>query len=417
MISYLLSFRGQIGRLEFLAHFILVLLLLVSASAVAKESGLSEEQMSVLMVPVSIAAMYLFLSAATRRCRDLGIHLAWLLVLLIPFANYGMLVMFVFVAGWASKSGISSLLTIQKFLAESDGAVNSKETIAFEDIWKAEMGDKFFAIAVEQFVHGKLNPLISYKSQVNSLKKKYGKNPEQIYAAMSMLVMIAQADARINEKEASLLEHFAEKLGANTLIPPGFAIVMGMLAKMAKADGVVVSEEISVIDSFLVDGMQFNSEQRKMAIDEFNKAKDSKNSFSDYLLDFSRTHEGRRDLFELTFSVLLDVALADGSISLEEEKMLDEAAKVLQINFDKKESPGAGGIDPVSQEAIYERILGLHSGYTINDVKRRYKELIAKNHPDKVVGLSDAIREAAEMESKKINEAYEFFKRKLNGGS
>ncbi|HPE70556.1 MAG TPA: DUF805 domain-containing protein [Candidatus Competibacter sp.] len=146
IIAYLFSFRGQMGRLEFLGHFILVAFIILVALGVGKASGLSDQQVDALLVPVSLAALYLFLSAAVRRRRDLGIHLAWLLALLIPWVNYGMLLMFMFAAGWAKKSGISSLLAIQKLLAESDGGVNSREAATFEDLWKTEMGEKILAL-------------------------------------------------------------------------------------------------------------------------------------------------------------------------------------------------------------------------------------------------------------------------------
>lgn len=63
-------------------------------------------------------------------------------------------------------------------------------------------------------------------------------------------------------------------------------------------------------------------------------------------------------------------------------------------------------------ERHFESVLGLPTGFTPGDVKRRYRELAAQYHPDKVVHLGPKLREAADEEMKKINEAYDFFKRK-----
>jgi len=41
------------------------------------------------------------------------------------------------------------------------------------------------------------------------------------------------------------------------------------------------------------------------------------------------------------------------------------------------------------------------------EVTAAYRELIRKNHPDKVAHLSEAIRQVAEQETRRINAAYE----------
>lgn len=60
----------------------------------------------------------------------------------------------------------------------------------------------------------------------------------------------------------------------------------------------------------------------------------------------------------------------------------------------------------------YSRILGLKGKVTINDIKERYKELIAKYHPDKVQHLGEEFQSIAEQKTKEINQAYEYFKKK-----
>jgi len=64
------------------------------------------------------------------------------------------------------------------------------------------------------------------------------------------------------------------------------------------------------------------------------------------------------------------------------------------------EEPGA---DP------YE-VLGLTPGAAMSEVKAAYRKLMAENHPDKVAGLSAALRKVALAETKKIKDAYEALK-------
>ena len=58
----------------------------------------------------------------------------------------------------------------------------------------------------------------------------------------------------------------------------------------------------------------------------------------------------------------------------------------------------------------YGRVLGLKGQVTFDDIRRRYRELVAQYHPDKVSHLGPKLREVAENEMKEINEAYQFFK-------
>ena len=63
----------------------------------------------------------------------------------------------------------------------------------------------------------------------------------------------------------------------------------------------------------------------------------------------------------------------------------------------------------------YGRVLGLNGQVTFNDIRRRYRELVAQYHPDKVSHLGPKLKEVAEKEMKEINEAYQFFKQRYQG--
>jgi len=52
-------------------------------------------------------------------------------------------------------------------------------------------------------------------------------------------------------------------------------------------------------------------------------------------------------------------------------------------------------------------VLGLPHSATIEEVKEAYKVLIKQNHPDRVYGLSPALRQLAELETKRLNAAYQ----------
>lgn len=65
-------------------------------------------------------------------------------------------------------------------------------------------------------------------------------------------------------------------------------------------------------------------------------------------------------------------------------------------------------------EEEYRQILGVTAEDSLTTIKTKYKELLAKYHPDKVQHLGIEFQEMAERKTKAIMEAYEFFRKKHN---
>ncbi|MEI9896082.1 MAG: J domain-containing protein [Chthoniobacter sp.] len=61
-------------------------------------------------------------------------------------------------------------------------------------------------------------------------------------------------------------------------------------------------------------------------------------------------------------------------------------------------------------------VLQVPRGASLREVTAAYRALIAKNHPDKVTHLSERIRRVADVETRRINAAYEAAQRALGGG-
>ena len=63
-------------------------------------------------------------------------------------------------------------------------------------------------------------------------------------------------------------------------------------------------------------------------------------------------------------------------------------------------------------EERYARVLGLSPTATATEVKRAYRKLLSKYHPDKVVHLGPEFKGIAEEKTREILEAYEYFCKK-----
>jgi len=81
-----------------------------------------------------------------------------------------------------------------------------------------------------------------------------------------------------------------------------------------------------------------------------------------------------------------------------------------QANTAKTETKSAAQV--IKDERYYGSILELSGKLSKAEITKRYKELIAKYHPDKVQHLGTEFQLMAEQKAKQINEAYEFFRNK-----
>jgi DnaJ-domain-containing protein 1 len=89
--------------------------------------------------------------------------------------------------------------------------------------------------------------------------------------------------------------------------------------------------------------------------------------------------------------------------------------RMLVQSMGRGSGPGASANrEHVDPEEKYRTILGVTDRDSPATIKAKYKELLAKYHPDKVQHLGREFQEMAEMKTKAITEAYEFFRKKGN---
>jgi len=68
-----------------------------------------------------------------------------------------------------------------------------------------------------------------------------------------------------------------------------------------------------------------------------------------------------------------------------------------------------------SNSEKWYKILGLTKDATDSEVKKAYRKMAVKYHPDKLIGVSEDIKKLAEKKFLAVKEAYEQIKRKNSG--
>jgi len=190
------------------------------------------------------------------------------------------------------------------------------------------------------------------------------------------------------------------------------ASAAAMLAKMAKADGVVSQDEIGRIE-LAFRRLGFTPAARQFAVDVFRRTKNDRHSIYAYARDFAATVPSA-EVRELMYEILWDVACADGTVSPAELVILQRIPASLGIRpawygyFAAQHlgrRPNAPSRDPLAEAYA---VLGARSSDTAEVLKQKYRELAKANHPDvlRAQGLPEEMVGKATDRMSRINAAW-----------
>lgn len=108
------------------------------------------------------------------------------------------------------------------------------------------------------------------------------------------------------------------------------------------------------------------------------------------------------------FHYLADLANSDGSVCAQEKDVLQAIGAAISLNSSDIESILA--MFSKSRESAYT-ILEITPSATDDEVKKAYRRLAMKYHPDKVAQLGPEVQKAAEAKFQKIQQAYDRIKK------
>ena len=189
-----------------------------------------------------------------------------------------------------------------------------------------------------------------------------------------------------------------------------FVAAFSMLAKLTKSDGTITEEEVHSIENFMTHDLHLPPGDRKIAVDIFQTAVNSPETFENFATQFYTAFHDQPQLLEFMIDILLRVSLADGRMTLTEEQMIGSAVRIFHISqtrFDELKASYIGNVDK------YYAILSASRTDSFEEIKKKYRKLASEYHPDKIAskGLPEEFIKFANDKFREVQEAYEAIKK------
>ena len=185
-----------------------------------------------------------------------------------------------------------------------------------------------------------------------------------------------------------------------------YEISLLILASLViKADGKVRQEELNYVKSFFT--KTFGEVKSQSYFKIFNTL--NKQSFTSQIrgiclqLTQSINHASRLQIIHFLFGV----ASSDREVHQSEINLIKKISGYLNINSYDFQSISSMFLNGDSNASKYYKILEVDEGANLDDIKKSYRKLVMKYHPDKLQGVSEDIIKLANEKFLSIQEAYE----------
>lgn len=193
--------------------------------------------------------------------------------------------------------------------------------------------------------------------------------------------------------------------GNRRMQPGDFAASLVVLsAAVMKADGKVLRSELDYVKQFFYkqfgqelanDNIQILGEVLKQNIN-VREVSTQISQFMDYSSRLQLLH------------YLFGISMADGHVHLKEVETISSISGYLGINNSDFASVKAMFYKDINSAYL---VLEISAEATDEEVKKAYRKMAIKYHPDKVSHLGEEFREAAKEKFQKLNEAHEQIKK------
>ena len=180
--------------------------------------------------------------------------------------------------------------------------------------------------------------------------------------------------------------------------------LLALASLVIKADGKVTQNELDFVRRYFISAYGKNRANEVFKIFNQNvKNKGISVSKISRLFNLALNYESRLQVIHFLFGI----AKADGNISELEIKKLLEFSNLFKLSYADFLSIKAMFIQETDNAY---KILELNKTATNDQIKKSYRELAKKHHPDKVQHLGDAYVKAAQDKFQQIQKAYQNIK-------
>ena len=173
-----------------------------------------------------------------------------------------------------------------------------------------------------------------------------------------------------------------------------------------KADGKVLKSELDYVKKFFTNtfGAKKSNEYFRMFNNLNKQDLNSKLRQVCLQLNGNINHSSRLQIVHFLFGV----AAADNEIHSKEIETIKKIATYMNINpYDFESIKSMLLANGTNNSENWYKILGLTKNATDADVKKAYRKMAVKYHPDKLIGVSEDIKNLAEEKFLAVKEAYE----------
>ena len=194
--------------------------------------------------------------------------------------------------------------------------------------------------------------------------------------------------------------YYSQRLSQNDIA----TALLILSAAVMKADGKILKSELDYVKQFFK--QQFSSHLSSKYISDFKDI--LKKDF--VLSDVCSTINGSMPIRQrsLLIQYLFGIAQADGFVSDSEMKVIQRISSYFRISSIEFEQIKSLFYKDVSS---YYKVLGIDESASNDEVKKAYRKMAIRHHPDKFSQLGEEQQKAAKNKFQKIQEAYEHIKK------